>query len=71
MRTTNGLSPSPTWSVFTEGLYGAWVSSVAVDQGTCTQSGADVSCAIGTMTPGQEVIFSLVVTGPGDLIYDE
>jgi hypothetical protein len=47
------------------------VISVAVDQGTCTQGGADVSCAIGTMIPGQEVIFSVVVTGPGDLIYDE
>jgi photosystem II stability/assembly factor-like uncharacterized protein len=30
-RTTNGLAPSPSWTVFTEGLYGAWVSSVAID----------------------------------------
>ena len=30
-RTTDGLSPSPAWSVFTSGLQGAWVSSVAVD----------------------------------------
>ena len=47
------------------------MSSVAVDQGTCTQDGQDVSCTIGTMLPGQEVTFSLVVAGPGDLIYDE
>jgi hypothetical protein len=30
-RTVNGLSASPTWTVFENGLYGAWVSSVAVD----------------------------------------
>lgn len=31
VRTTNGLSASPTWSIFVNGLVGAWVSSVAVD----------------------------------------
>ncbi len=30
-RTTNALDPSPGWTVFTDGLYGAWVSSIAVD----------------------------------------
>ncbi len=30
-RTTNGTSPAPTWQVFTQGLVGAFVSSVAVD----------------------------------------
>jgi photosystem II stability/assembly factor-like uncharacterized protein len=30
-RTANGLSPSPTWSLFSDGLYGGWVSSIAVD----------------------------------------
>jgi photosystem II stability/assembly factor-like uncharacterized protein len=30
-RTTDGLAPSPTWTVFANGLFGAWVSSVAVD----------------------------------------
>ncbi|MCP4593550.1 MAG: hypothetical protein GY842_22665 [bacterium] len=31
-RTTNGLDPSPTWTVYSSGLYtGAWVSSMAVD----------------------------------------
>lgn len=30
-RTTNGLAPSPTWQVFANGLYGAWVSSIGVD----------------------------------------
>lgn len=29
-RTTNGLSPSPTWDLFVNGLVGAWVSSLAV-----------------------------------------
>jgi len=29
-RTTNGLDPSPTWQIFTSGLYGGWVSSLAV-----------------------------------------
>jgi photosystem II stability/assembly factor-like uncharacterized protein len=29
--TTNGLDPSPTWTVFDNGLHGAWVSSVAID----------------------------------------
>ncbi len=31
-RTTNGLDPSPTWTLYTDGLYqGGWISSVAVD----------------------------------------
>jgi photosystem II stability/assembly factor-like uncharacterized protein len=31
VRTLNGLSVNPTWEVFSNGLVGAWVSSVAVD----------------------------------------
>lgn len=31
VRTTNALAPSPTWQVFANGLYGAWVSSIGVD----------------------------------------
>ncbi len=31
VRTTNGLDPSPTWTIFTSGLYGGWVSGMAVD----------------------------------------
>jgi hypothetical protein len=31
-RTTNGLDPSPSWTLFTDGLYGGgWISSIAVD----------------------------------------
>ncbi len=30
-RSVNALDPSPTWTVFENGLYGAWVSSVAID----------------------------------------
>jgi hypothetical protein len=29
-RSTNALAPSPTWTIFTEGLYASWVSSLAV-----------------------------------------
>ncbi len=31
VRTTDALSPSPNWTIFTNGLYGGWVSSMAVD----------------------------------------
>ena len=31
VRTLKGLSPNPTWEIFTNGLVGAWVSSVTVD----------------------------------------
>ena len=31
VRTINGLDPNPTWDIFTNGLYGGWVSSIAVD----------------------------------------
>jgi hypothetical protein len=31
VRTTDGLSPSPSWTIFVDGLVGAYVSSVAVD----------------------------------------
>lgn len=30
-RTSNGLDTSPTWTVFSDGLFGGWVSSVTVD----------------------------------------
>ena len=31
VRSTDALAPSPTWTIFTNGLYGGWVSSLAVD----------------------------------------
>ncbi|MFH1747064.1 MAG: hypothetical protein ABIG44_08475 [Planctomycetota bacterium] len=31
VRSTNALAPVPTWTTYTQGLIGAWVSSVAVD----------------------------------------
>lgn len=31
VRSTNALSPSPSWTIQVNGLYGAWVSSMAVD----------------------------------------
>jgi hypothetical protein len=47
------------------------VSNITIEQGECTHTRRLVSCAIGTMVPGQEVIFSLTAAGPGDLIYDK
>jgi hypothetical protein len=47
------------------------VSNIIIEQGECVRTGLNVSCALGTLTPGQEVAFSLTAAGPGDLVYDE
>lgn len=57
VRTTNGLDPSPTWTVFANGLIGGWVSSVAVDpQDTdiayCTYSNYGISHVMRTVNGG-------------------
>ena len=57
-RTSNGLAPSPTWSIFTNGLIGAWVSSVAVDPvdpnvAYCTYSNYGVPHVLRTLDGGQ------------------
>ncbi len=59
VRTTNGLDPSPSWSIFVNGLYGAWVSSVAVDPqdpdvAYCTYSNYGVPHVLRTANGGTD-----------------
>jgi hypothetical protein len=41
-----------------------------IAQGSCTQTDLSVSCDVGDMNPGQDVLFILTAAGPGDLVYD-
>ena len=59
VRTTNGLDPSPTWTIFVSGLYGGWVSSVAVDPldpdiAYCTYSNYGIPHVLQTVNGGTD-----------------
>jgi hypothetical protein len=59
MRTTTGLAPSPSWTVFTNGLQGGWVSSLAVDPQTpdiayCTYSNYGIPHVLRTVDGGAQ-----------------
>ena len=56
-RSTNALNASPTWSIFTNGLVGSWVSSLAVDPvdpnvAYCTYSNYGVPHVLRTVNGG-------------------
>jgi hypothetical protein len=68
------LAPSPTWQIFTNGLIGGWVSSVAVDPedvdiAYCTYSNYGVSHVLRTVDGGQSwvSIDGIEATGVPDI----
>ncbi|MBN2559936.1 MAG: hypothetical protein JXQ75_03275 [Phycisphaerae bacterium] len=73
-RTTNALDPSPTWTIFVNGLWGAWVSSVAVDPDEpdtayCTYSNYGVPHVLRSVDGGSNWISidGIEVTGVPDI----
>jgi photosystem II stability/assembly factor-like uncharacterized protein len=73
-RTTNGLDPSPTWTIFVNGLHGAWVSGVAVDPedpdiAYCTYSTYGVPHVLHTVNGGTDwtSIDGIEATGVPDI----
>jgi len=74
VRTTNGLDPSPTWTIFVNGLYGAWVSSMAVDPedpdiAYCTYSNYGIPHVLRTVNGGTDwmSIDGIEATGVPDI----
>ena len=73
-RTTNALDPSPSWTIFSNGLYGARVSSLAVDPAnpdvaSCTYSCYGVPHVLHTVNAGTDwtSIDGIAATGVPDI----
>jgi uncharacterized repeat protein (TIGR01451 family) len=66
--TNSGPQPAPN-TTFTDPAAGFTIDSATASQGTCTHTPTTVSCALGTLAPGQSVTVTIVVTGtsPGVL----
>jgi hypothetical protein len=50
---------------------GLLVRDIAIEQGSCSRSDDEISCAIGNLEPGADTSLRIIATGPGTMIYDE
>jgi uncharacterized repeat protein (TIGR01451 family) len=60
---TNSGPHNSDGTTFTDPTAGFTVNSVTASQGSCTHTTNTVSCSLGTLTPGESVTVTIVVTG--------
>ena len=47
------------------------ISSIEITKGTCSLTGTDLSCSLGSLSPGEEVTLTVNATGPGGLVFNK
>jgi hypothetical protein len=47
------------------------IGSIDITKGTCSRAGTDLSCSLGSLSPGEEVKLTVNAMGPGGLVFNK